>query len=103
MLPRCLAARFPLAHLKLNVQRKAQHIFTGLALTAVFLAAPHGTCVLALGAGTLSLGLLQVMRMASKTVDQEFLKVFGAMLKEEERCLASSLGLEGMSADRGGS
>ena len=81
----CLAARLPEAACKkLNVQRKAQHIATGLALTAVFLLAPYGACVLALGAGTTSLCLVQLMRLASKEVDQEFLKVFGAMLKEEE-------------------
>ncbi|CAK9025825.1 Uncharacterized protein RP860 [Durusdinium trenchii] len=70
---------------KLNLQRKVQHIFTGLALTAIFLLLPWKTCVLALGAGTISLGSLQLARFLSDAVNVEFLRFFGSMLKEEER------------------
>eukprot|EP00435_Cladocopium_sp_Y103_P058920 s8_g20.t2 len=70
---------------QLNLQRKAQHIFTGLALAQIFLLFSEQTCILALGAGTLSLFLLQMGRWANDAVNVEFLRVFGQMMKEEER------------------
>ena len=42
---------------------------------------------MALGAGSISLGSLQVARYCSDAVNVEFLRCFGAMLKEEERNL----------------
>ncbi|CAJ1421561.1 unnamed protein product [Effrenium voratum] len=81
-----MAARLPrLAFEKLNLQRKVQHIGTGLALAQIFLLFSQQTCTLALGAGTISLASLQVARMLSNTVNVEFLRFFGSMLKEEER------------------
>ncbi|CAE7452059.1 unnamed protein product [Symbiodinium natans] len=70
---------------KLNLQRKIQHIATGLALALIFLLFSAQVCTLALGAGTLALILLQVARAASETVNLEFLRLFGSMLKKEER------------------
>ena len=59
----------------------------GLALTQIFLLFSEKTCILALGAGSISLGSLQVARYCSDAVNVEFLRCFGQMLKEEERNL----------------
>eukprot|EP00434_Breviolum_minutum_P018484 symbB.v1.2.016306.t2/scaffold1238.1/size130040/2 len=56
-----------------------------LALTQIFLLFSEKTCILALGAGSISLGSLQVARYCSDAVNVEFLRCFGQMLKEEER------------------
>mmetsp|Transcript_668 Transcript_668/g.1779 ORF Transcript_668/g.1779 Transcript_668/m.1779 type:complete len:286 (+) Transcript_668:67-924(+) len=83
-----LAARLPeqsALSQKLNLKRKAQHIATGLALAQIFLLFSEQVCILALGAGTLALVLLQVARAASEAVNLEFLRFFGSMLKPEER------------------
>ena len=61
----------------------------GLALALIFLLFSAQVCTLALGAGTLALILLQVARAASETVNLEFLRLFGSMLKKEERFLGS--------------
>mmetsp|Transcript_54185 Transcript_54185/g.111722 ORF Transcript_54185/g.111722 Transcript_54185/m.111722 type:complete len:294 (+) Transcript_54185:82-963(+) len=70
---------------KLNLQRKIQHMATGLALAQIFLLFSAKVCTLALGAGILALLLLQVARAMSEMVNLEFLRLFGSMLKQEER------------------
>ena len=57
----------------------------GLALAQIFLLFSAKVCTLALGAGILALLLLQVARAMSEMVNLEFLRLFGSMLKQEER------------------
>eukprot|EP00927_Polykrikos_kofoidii_P057289 TRINITY_DN51403_c0_g1_i1.p2 TRINITY_DN51403_c0_g1~~TRINITY_DN51403_c0_g1_i1.p2 ORF type:complete len:284 (-),score=44.52 TRINITY_DN51403_c0_g1_i1:114-965(-) len=70
---------------KVNVQRSLQHIASGVAILALFIHLPWLMSILAGGASVFAFLILQVARMVSREVNQQFLQAFGSMLKTSER------------------
>lgn len=81
-----VAATEALSHCgpKLNVQRKVQHIASGLAIAALFRTLPLLISQLALGAAVAAFSLFHLARRLPE-VNRQFLALFGPMLKDEER------------------
>jgi len=70
---------------QLNVQRKVQHVTSGLAIAQLFQMLPLHTSQLALGAAVVAFWLVQGARGCFPEVNRQFLVMFGPMLKDEER------------------
>ncbi|CAE8598257.1 unnamed protein product [Polarella glacialis] len=70
---------------RLNLQRKVQHVASGVIILFLFHVLPLQTSQLALGASVVAFSLVQLARHLSTEMDEQFLALFGPMLKEEER------------------
>ncbi|CAE8702590.1 unnamed protein product [Polarella glacialis] len=70
---------------RLNLQRKVQHVASGVIILFLFHVLPLQTSQLALGASVVAFALVQLARHLSTEMDEQFLALFGPMLKEEER------------------
>lgn len=73
---------------QLNIQRKVQHICTGVAFVQIHQMLSVQTCKFALGASIMAFSIVQLSRQQSTLVNSQFLALFGPMLKDEERLAA---------------
>lgn len=87
-----IALQFPAGRLharggmwvKLHLPRRAQHASSGVMVAGLYWYLPHRQSVLCLVAACLALGSLQALRRFQQ-VEQEFLRYFGSLLRDEER------------------